>query len=216
MTDREDEWSDIDLAFGVIDADEVPNILSDWTAHLYEQYRALHHVDVRFRTWIYRVFLLPDTMQVDLAFTPATEFRALSPAFRLVFGKANDTRPAAPQPVADVIGMGWLYTLHARSCIARGKAWQAEYMISGIRDSALAVACIHHGIPAVYGRGFDRLPRAVTAPLEGSLVRGLDAAELARAFRVAVDGLLGVIGRIDEELAGRLRAPLTSLTETTC
>jgi hypothetical protein len=208
----EDEWSDIDLAFGVIDAVDVPNVLSDWTRHMYEQHRALHHVDVRFGAWIYRVFLLPDTLQVDLAFAPTAEFRALSPAFRLVFGRANAGRPPAPQPVSDLIGMGWLYALHARSCIARGKEWQAEYMISGIRDSALALACIHCGVPAVHGRGFDQLPRAVTAPLEGSLVQGLATGELARAFQVAVDGLLGVIGAVDEELAGRLRAPLTSLT----
>lgn len=209
---REDEWSDIDLAFGVSNADEMPKVLGDWTAHLYEEHRALHHVDVRFGAWIYRVFLLPETLQIDLAFAPAAEFRALSPAFRLVFGKANEGRPPAPQPVSDLIGMGWLYALHARSCIARGKVWQAEYMISGIRDNALALACIHHGAPAVHGRGFDQLPRAVTAALEGSLVRGLTTADLAQAFQIAVDGLLGVIGAIDEELAGRLRAPLTSLT----
>ena len=32
---REDRWSDIDLAFGVSDAAELPNVLSDWTAHMY-------------------------------------------------------------------------------------------------------------------------------------------------------------------------------------
>src|SRR5580704_14004482 len=126
---REDEWSDIDLAFGVGDAGELPDVLSDWTAHMYRQHLALDHLDVVFGAWVYRVFFLASTLQVDLAFVAATEFRALAPTFRLMFGKANEPRPV-PQPLpANIAGLGWLYALHARSCIARGKWWQAEYMI---------------------------------------------------------------------------------------
>src|SRR5665213_1487086 len=79
---REDRWSDIDLAFGVIDAAELPNALSDWTAYMYDRHLALHHLDVKSGAWIYRVFLLPSTLQIDLAFVPAAEFRALAPTFR--------------------------------------------------------------------------------------------------------------------------------------
>ncbi len=142
--EREDPWSDIDLAFGVVDAVELPNVLSDWTAHMYDRHQALHHVDVKSGAWVYRVFLLSNTLQVDLAFVPAGEFRALAPTFRLMFGKANQPRHLpAPLP-GEIIGLGWLYALHARSSIARGKGWQAEYMISGIRDHTLALACIRH------------------------------------------------------------------------
>src|ERR1700689_3830268 len=167
---REDRWSDIDLAFGVGDAGELSNVLSDWTAHMYRQHLALDHLDVTSGAWIYRVFFLSSTLQVDLAFVPATEFRALAPTFRLMFGKANDPRHVPSPPPHDIIGLGWLYALHARSCIARGKVWQAEYMISGIRDNALALACIRHGLPAVHGRGIDLLPTEVAAQFEGALV----------------------------------------------
>jgi hypothetical protein len=209
---HEDRWSDIDLAFGVGDAGEVPNVLSDWTAHMYDRHLALHHLDVHSGAWIYRVFLLSSTLQVDLAFVPATEFRALAPTFRLISGEANEPQYVQPPPAATIIGMGWLYALHARSCIARGNPWQAEYMISGIRDSALALACIRHGLPAVHGRGMDLLPKEVTAQFESSLVRQLDAAELSRCFRVVIQGLLSEIRRLDEELAGRLQGALTLLT----
>ena len=208
---REDRWSDIDLAFGVKDAGELPNVLSDWTAHMYDQHLALHHLDVNAGAWIYRVFLLPSTLQVDLAFVPAAEFRALAPTFRLMFGEANEPQHVQPPPAATIIGFGWLYALHARSCIARGNFWQAEYMISGVRDNALALACIRHGLPAVHGRGMDLLPKEVAAQFEGSLVRQLDAAELSRCFRVAMDGLLSEIRCADEELAGRLQAALALL-----
>ena len=210
----EDRWSDIDLAFGVGNAAELPNVLADWTAHMYQRHLALHHLDVRSGEWIYRVFLLPGTLQVDLAFGPAAEFRALAPTFRLVFGEAKEPRHIPPPPLADIVGLGWLYALHARSCIARRNVWQAEYMISGIRDNALALACIRHGLPAVHGRGLDLLPSGVAAQFEGSLVRQLDSAELSRAFGVAVHGLLREIRSMDEELAGRLQEALTDLIET--
>jgi hypothetical protein len=209
---REDGWSDIDLAFGVSDAGEMQNVLADWTAYMYHRHLALHHLDVIAGAWVYRVFLLPSTLQIDLAFVPATEFRALATTFRLVFGKANEARQIPPPPLQDIVGFGWLYALHARSCIARGKLWQAEYMISGMRDSALALASIRHGLPAVHGRGMDLLPSEVATQFEGALVRQLDAAELWRAFRVAIHGLLSEIRSIDPELAERLQEALTGLS----
>ena len=43
---REDRWSDVDLAFGVAEAAEVPQVLADFTAHMYDRHRAVHHVDI--------------------------------------------------------------------------------------------------------------------------------------------------------------------------
>ena len=208
---REDQWSDIDLAFGVDDPAEVANVLSDWTARMYERHQAVHHKDVRAGEWIYRVFLLSNTLQVDLAFVRATEFRALGPTFRLIFGKATEPQASPPPAVADIIGFAWLYALHARSCIARGQFWQAEYMISGIRDHALALACIRHNLPSVHGRGFDLLPDSEMAVFAGSLIGQLESGELRRAFRVAVDALLIEIREADSELSGRLQGVLTLL-----
>lgn len=211
--EREDAWSDIDLAFGIADAAELPKVLADWTAHMYEHHSALDHVDVKAAAWTYRVFLLANTLQVDLAFVPAAEFRPLSPTFRLVSGNANQRQQIPPAPPTDIIGMAWLYALHARSCIARGRLWQAEYMISGVRDNVLALACLRHGLPTVHGRGMDLLPAGVGTPFEGSLVRRLDATELSRAFRVVIDGLLSEIGIVDPLFAARLQMTLSELTE---
>ena len=210
---REDRWSDIDLAFGVQEVSAVPAVLAEWTAHMYDRHLALHHFDVKSGNWIYRVFLLPSTLQVDLAFVAAAEFRALAPTFHLVFGNARESLQApGPQP-ADLIGYGWLYALHARSSIARGKHWQAEYFISAIRDTALALACVRHNVPATHGRGMDLLPRAVTSQFESSLVRQLDTVELSRTFRIVLHALLDEIRYGDEELAGRLTNVFTALTE---
>src|SRR5581483_5681127 len=171
----------------VVAASYLRAALADWTAHMYDAHRALHHLDVEHGAWIYRVFLLPSGLQVDLAFAPATDFRPLAATFRLVHGRAHEPLPAAaPIVVAGLIGYGWLYALHARSCIARGEPWQAIHMIAGVRDQALALACIRHGLPAAHAKGVDRLPRDVIAPFEDSLARSLEAVELSRAFRAAV------------------------------
>lgn len=209
--DREDEWSDIDLAFGVTDPAELQNVLADWTRHMYDDHGALHHLDVKSGAWIYRVFLLANTLQVDLAFVPAAEFRPLAATFRLVSGVANELRHSTPQLPADLIGPGWLHALHARSCIARGRFWQAEFMISGVRDNALALACIRQGLPGAHGRGMDLLPSEVTAQFEGSLVSRLNRDELWRAFGFAVRGLLSEIRSVDPRLAERLQPALANL-----
>ena len=168
---------------------------------------AVHHVDIYRADTLFRVFLLANTLHVDLAFWPAAEFGAVGPTFRLLFGTANPPR-GRPRPDATaLIGMGCLYALHARSSIARGRAWQAEYMISAMRDLVLALACLRHGVPAVEGRGIDSLPPEATAVIAAGLVRSLDAAELRRVFGVVIDALIAEVDRADAVLSDRLRAP---------
>ncbi|HET6987311.1 MAG TPA: nucleotidyltransferase domain-containing protein [Kribbella sp.] len=209
----EDEWSDIDLALGLAPEADQDAVLADWTSLLYER-GAVHHTDVWSRGTVYRVFLLESTLQVDIAFAPAAEFGALGPTFQLVFGEAVE-QPAWSTPAAvDLLGMGWLYALHARSSIARGKVWQAEYMISGVRDHVLMLMCLRHGVPHSQGRGLHLLPAATTAAVEPTLVRSLDTAELIRAFRASVDVLLAEASLVDAELAVRLAPPLRALTTT--
>ncbi len=178
---------------------------------MYAAHGALHHLDVISGAALYRVFFLASTLQVDLAFAPAPEFRATAPSFRLIFGTAAE--PAMhPGPAAgELIGLGWLHALHARSCMERGRAWQAEYMISGVRDYTLALACLRHGLPAVQGRGLDGLPDAVTGPVRQALVRSLDRPELSRAFGTAAECLLAEITHADQGLAARLACPLREL-----
>jgi hypothetical protein len=212
--DNEDRWSDIDLAFGVGDPALIGEVLADWTERMYQEHDAQHHMDVTAGAWTYRVFLLRSTLQVDLAFAPTAEFGARAPSFRLRFGTAAE-RPHTPPPTAEsLIGYAWLYALHARSSIARRKLWQAEYMVSAMRDQVLALACLRHGLPPREGRGLDRLPQEVTRPLESALVQRLEADELRRAFRGAVDGLVTEVRHVDRALGERLEPVLGELLGT--
>lgn len=130
----EDVWSDIDLAFGVSDEDEVGRVISDWTDLMYENHGAVHHTDMSSGEVKFRVFFLQNTLQVDLSFAPARVFGAVAPSFQLVFGTSEELVMSPSASYNDLVGLGWLYALHARSSIARSRFWQAEYMISGFRD----------------------------------------------------------------------------------
>jgi len=200
-----DDWSDIDVAFGIADGITPEAVLHDWTQVLDREFSVLDHFDLRSGSSIYRVFLLPGGLEVDVAVTPGEEFGARGPHFRALFGPTHQLEPT-PQPSASsLIGLSWHHVLHARSCIERHKPWQAEYWISGIRDHALALACLRLGENAVYGRGIDRLPAAVTDPLAGALVHSLNESELRRAFAVATTCLLGELEERDPKLCARLK-----------
>ncbi len=208
---REDRWSDIDLALGLAcDADRTLAI-ADWTDRMYSEHAAVHHMDVTRGETLYRVFLLSSTLQVDVSFWAQAQFGAIGPNFRLLFGTAAKPLAAvAPSPV-ELVGMGWLYALHARSSIARGRAWQAEYMISAMRDQVLALVCQRHGVPAVQGRGMDDLPPEAKVAIAPGLVRSPDIPELKRAFAAITQALLAEIERTDPGLANRLTKPLREL-----
>jgi hypothetical protein len=212
--DAEDRWSDIDLAFGVRESVQIREVLEDFTSYMRDAHGALEHLDVLRDPWIYRVFLMPSTLQVDLAFAPATHFRARARTFKLVFGEAAEASHIADPDPRELIGYAWLYALHGRSSIARGRRWQAEYMIGLMRDQILSLACVRLGLPAREGRGADRLPDAVTQPLEAALIGGLEHADLVRAFAAATELLIREIRSYDEGLATRLTPALAALADS--
>jgi|SRR5919197_313189 hypothetical protein len=204
-TGTDDRWSDIDLSFGVADEVEVTDVLEDWTEVLGPELDVLHHWDLRSGPTVYRVFLLPGGLELDVAVTPAAEFGARGPKFRLLFGRGVEVPAPAPPSLDELIGMGWLSALDARSAIARGRPWAAEYWIGSLRDQSLALACLRLGEPAAYARGIDRLPPEVVEPHEQSLVRSVNPEELRRALTVAEDLFLAEVTEVNAELAERLR-----------
>ncbi|MEV0218128.1 hypothetical protein [Streptomyces sp. NPDC050704] len=206
--DAEDRWSDVDLFFGT-GTGPVTEVLADWSTYVYDTLGALHHFDLRAGPAVYRAFLLPELLEVDLGFTPAASFGPLGEgAFRVVFGEAT-TQPAThprttlsgasgpsaselsgPSERDHLTGLAWHHVLHARISLERGARWQAEHWISAVRDHVLTLACLSLGLPSAYAKGADRLPPAVTGPLEETLVRSLDRPELARALRAVTTVLV--------------------------
>jgi predicted nucleotidyltransferase len=209
---REDAWSDIDLVFAVADSSRLGEALDDWTSAMVEGHGAVHHVDIASGRRVYRAFLLPSTLEVDLNFVPSEEFRAEGPKFRLLRGSPSQML-LAPAPVSaeHFIGMGWLHAAQARSCIARGRLWQAERMIAGVRDQALALACLRHNLPTLYGAAVDSLPPDVLATFTGSIVHAINLEEACRAYRAAVGQLRAEARQAGRAADDRLLSALTAL-----
>lgn len=136
----------------------------------------------------------------------AVDTFAASGSFRLLFGESNERLTSRSAVPGDLIGMGWLHALHARSSIARGRTLQALHMINGVRDQVITLACLRHQLPAHHGRGVDDLPVDLRQRIAETLVRRLDETELWRAFAMSVSILLDEAQRVDPDREQRLRA----------
>jgi hypothetical protein len=209
-----DRWSDLDLTFSVADGLPVLDVLNDWTDRLIGEFDAVHLFDLPSEASIYRVFLLPGCLQFDLSFTPAAEFGARGTNFRLLFGSAVEKPYTQPPTPHELFGYAVHHALRARFCIERGRCWQAEYWISGVRDYGLSLACLRRDLPARNGRGFDDLPADVHAAFGDALARSLERDELLRALKRAIAGLLGEADLVQgiQDMAAKVEPQLRELT----
>ena len=207
-----DRWSDLDLTFGVDDAASVEDVLEDWTHELAAELGGVHLFDVAAGAAIYCVFLLPGCLQVDLSFAPASAWGARGSRFRLLFGNAVEVPHWSPASADELFGLGVHHVLRARFSIERGRWWQAEHWISGVREQAFLLACRRRGLEG--GRGFDDLPPEALEAFASSLVRSLEPEELDRALRSAIS----VLQRESEdaaELASAVELQLQALASPT-
>jgi hypothetical protein len=211
-TSHLDRWSDIDLALCLKPTASYEQVVTAWTERLYQR-GAVTHVDVMRGTTLFRVFLLNNTLQVDIAFWRADEFGAMGPSFRLIFGEAKPPRAAGQQDSKALIGMAWLYALHVRSSLARGRVLQADYMLSGMRNHVFELICVRCGVVASQGRGLDELPAAEREMAAACIPRSLESAEMKRAFQETMRVLVNEIGPMDGELRIRLTEPLIEMTK---
>ncbi len=188
--DEGDRWSDLDLMFSVEGPAALADALADWSQSIVGELNAVHLFDLTNGSTVYRVFLLPGCLQLDLSFTPAPDFGAAGPRFRLLFGEAAAKPHHPPPPAHEMFGHAVHHALRSRFCIERGRYLQAEYWISGVRDQALTLACRSRGLETAHARGFDQLPAEVRDSFGDSLVRSLDRDELNRALAAVIAGLL--------------------------
>jgi hypothetical protein len=188
----------------------VTEVLEAWSATLVDELDATALFDLPSGPIIYRVFLFPNSLELDLSFSPAAEFGAGGPKFRLLFGEAVDLSDGPPTSADELFGYAVHHALHARACIERGRNWQAEYWISAVRDHALTLACLARGLEGTYGRDFDRLPADVLAPAEDALARSLEPGELRRALVSAIAALLHESIEVGQ-MAGKLESQLREL-----
>jgi hypothetical protein len=200
--DGADRFSDLDLTFGIADDVRVADVLDDWTRTLIDELDAVHLAELERGPTTYRVFLLPDALQLDLSMTPAARFRPAGPRFRLLFGETTAGESESPTPVAgdlfistpavagDIFGWGVIYALHARACIERRRGWQAEHYVGAVRDHALSLACLREGRPAAQARGYDDVSAETLARFDDAHVVAVEPGALRAALAASVLALM--------------------------
>jgi hypothetical protein len=201
--DGGDRFSDLDLTFGIAEHVRVADVLDDWTRTLIDELDAVQLADLQRGPTTYRVFLLPDALQLDLSMTPAGQFRPAGPRFRLLFGEtaagesevptapvAGDLFLPTPAVAGDILGWGVMYALHARACIERGRVWQAEHYVGAVRDHALSLACLRQGLPPTQARGYDDLTAETLARFEDAHVGSVEAGALRAALAASLVALM--------------------------
>lgn len=211
---RLDRWSDIDLALCLRRDASYEQVVSAWTERLYNDHDAVAHVDVMRVTTLFRVFLLRNTLQVDIAFWRQEDFAAYGPNFQPIFVREGAEAPQRDTPPANptaLTGMAWLYGLHVRSSIARDRLLQAEYMLSGMRNHVFELTCLRCGVLAQQGRGLDDLPGAEREKAASCVPCSLEPSELKRAFQRTMEMLLDELRLFDADLETKLAGPLTDL-----
>jgi predicted nucleotidyltransferase len=213
--DAHDQWSDIDVAFGIAGGNNLSDLLDEWTNFFEREYGVVHHWDLSSGPTRFRVFLLSNGLEVDMGLVPEHQFGSRGPTFRILFGTAGQFEPSRQPDPCFLLGLGWHHVIHTRACIDRHKFWRAEYWMSALRDHTLELACLRLGETAIEARGFDRLPTSVTGPLREALVRSLDDRELRRALASATRCFLTEVEAWDPALSARLKPILDETARLT-
>lgn len=186
-----DRFSDLDLTFAVADGIPVGDVLDDFTRTLSEEFAAVVLVDLPQGPRTYRVFLLADALQFDLSLSERADFIPAGPKFQLLFGNVAAAPSISVRPdAADLFGWGVIYALHSHACIERGRLWQAEHYIGAVRDRALALACVRHGVTAFQARGYDDLPSTILDAFDRTHIASLERDVVRVALAAAVRALL--------------------------
>lgn len=209
-TDTADRWSDIDLALGIDDDVDPFDVLGDWSAWLAGTVHATTVLDWPVGPAVYRIFLLPDCLQVDLSVVAASAFTQRSPRFRLLFGE-HLSAIAPPPSRDDVFGYAVVYATEARRDVERGRAWQAQHFVAQVRDHAMTLACLNRGLPHRNGQGYDRLPPSLLDAFAATLVASVTEAEVRDALATVVRLLLAEAEGLAAATA--LREPLERIAD---
>ncbi|MCO5226365.1 MAG: nucleotidyltransferase domain-containing protein [Thermomicrobiales bacterium] len=212
-TNLQDDFSDIDLALQLASGADESLVVKRWTHHISTTYGLAHHLDVFTGSTRYRVFLLPESLQIDISFWANDVFAAKGDRFRLLFGTPSESSSAVPPSPDRLIGMAWLYALHVRSSIARNEPWHALTLLDDLRDHLLMLACIRHGLNAHELRGVDDLPVDILTRFADARTRSLETPELRRSLRSHAELLLDEVAMIDRDLAVALTAPIYAIKD---
>lgn len=188
-----DRWSDIDLTFGVDEKYLIDDVLCDWTKYVRTEFNGVDLLDVKRGNTIYRVFVLPGNLQMDLSFSPESEFGALNKDFVLLYGKQYEKLQPQNQTVENLFGWIIHHLIRTRYCVERNRLWQAEFWLSEARDYMLKIACMERGLNPDHGRGFDDLPEDILVYASESYIKEVRREEILLSIKRIISALSIII-----------------------
>jgi predicted nucleotidyltransferase len=209
-----DRWSDIDLTFELTAGIKPGEVLSKWTNYLSEKFAGEMLLDLWLEETVYRVFLLPAYLQVDLSFSPNGKFYAVGPHFKLLYGQISEHRQI-PELDADLY-RSWIvhHLIRSYFCIQRNKLWQAHFWMNESRNYIMDLECNRNGFGSSHGRSYHLLNQELKAELEETLISKFSIGELSRKLQNLIQLFLKLEGHqlsenIHNELSKLLSLEIT-------
>lgn len=180
---KEDQFSDIDLTFGVSEQHTVFELLQSWTEYIVQNFSAVVLLDVQRGATTYRVFILPKLLQLDISFSPEKDFGAIGENFKLLYGKQFEKPQPKSQTSEEIFGWIVHHLVRARFCVERNRLWQAEFWLNEARDYSLKLACIVQNLNPDYAREFDDLPKELLGKYKNAFVKEISRTEILRVLK---------------------------------
>jgi|DewCreStandDraft_4_1066084.scaffolds.fasta_scaffold06137_11 predicted nucleotidyltransferase len=206
---KQDQFSDIDIMFGVSKLHTVSELLQSWTEYIVQEFSAVMLLDVQRGTTIYRVFMLPGCLQVDISFSPEKDFGAIGEHFKLLYGKQYEKPQSKKQTSEELFGWIIHHLVRAKFCVKRNRLWQAEFWLSEARDYALKIACIANNLNSDYARGFDDLPKEILGLFKNTMVKEVNKTEILRVH----NNLMLLLPKLSNEVNQMVKKANTILNE---
>lgn len=129
-----DEYSDIDLTFGLHESVDVDQVLHRYRQHMQEAHEGAFLFELKQGHTVYLVFLLPGCLQVDLSFAPQSAFGPKQYPFELLFGyDTGEKQITPPEPVREKFGLMIHHILRAKICKERNKIEEANDWLTKAR-----------------------------------------------------------------------------------
>lgn len=182
VTGYADRWSDVDIVVVARPDVDQRKLANAWSSRMYELFPVLHDFRVSFGEEHVRGFLFENFLEVDLGFQP---WRTAEKGGWTEWGLEPDNEA----------GFVWHDVVHAVVAIRRGRPWRAHYYLGLLRWRTLALA----GADMSEYKGVDDLRRELLEPLQDTLPRSLEPAELLRATRAVVPLFFAELRRHDQE-----------------
>lgn len=125
-----DQYSDIDLTFGMAESLEVNSKLNEYKGYIKKAFRGEFLFQLKQDFTLYGVFILPGCLQVDLSFTPQNEFGPKAYPFNIIFGTHTGEKSKSPHdPILEKFGLIVHHILRTKVCMERGQLEKSRHWL---------------------------------------------------------------------------------------